>query len=348
MRRERLTNILQKLPHARICVIGDLFLDKWVFIDPQLDEPSLETGLPAHQAVYTRTCPGAAGTVMKDLKALGVGYVSAVSLIGDDGDGFEVLRGLQSRGVDTARVIQSPKVVTPTYFKPLFLGQDGATEGSRVDFKNLHITPAELQDALMNALHAAAAQNDALLAVDQLTLADTGVVTQAVREALASAARGRPGLLVYADSRAFIGRFKDVIIKCNHIEAVRMTLGASLADDGPLAWESVFRALDSLSAQTGREPFVTCGAHGIAFRHGIKNTELPAARQDGPIDVCGAGDACSAGIVSALSVGADYREAAFLGMLASGVTVRKLGETGEASPEEIIQLYDEQFAQEAT
>jgi len=201
---------------------------------------------------------------------------------------------------------------------------------------------------LITALHEAAAQNDALLAVDQLTLANTGVITDSVREALASAARGRPGLLVYADSRAFIGRFRDVTIKCNHIEAVRMTLGASLAEDGPLGWDRVFHALDSLSAQTGRKPFVTCGAHGIAFRHGTKNTALPAARQDGPIDVCGAGDACSAAIVSALSVGADYREAAFLGMLASGVTVRKLGETGEASPEEIMSLYDEQFAQEVT
>jgi len=343
MRKERLAKLLADFSKARIVVIGDLFLDKWVFIDPALDEPSLETGLTAYQAAYTRVCPGAAGTVMNDLRALGVGTVSAVSLMGDDGDGFEVLRGLQQRGVDVSRVIKSPQLVTPTYLKPMFMKNGGAEEHNRIDFKNRSATAPELQKALIAALREAAKNADAVLALDQLTEENTGVITKAVRDELAAIARENPSLIVYADSRAFISLFKDMTVKCNNMEAERMALGLPEGEDRTFDWERVYQAMDIMTAQTGRSPFITCGAHGIAFRLEGKNASVPAARQHGAIDVCGAGDACSAGIVSALSVGANNREAAFLAMLAAGVTVRKLGETGDASPAEIMGLYDEQF-----
>ena len=75
--------------------------------------------------------------------------------------------------------------------------------------------------------------------------------------------------------------------------------------------------------------------------NGVKQI-VPAVRQPGPIDICGAGDACSAGLVSALCAGASFTEAAEVGNLSSGVTVRKLGQTGTASQAEMLSLYDEQ------
>ena len=72
---------------------------------------------------------------------------------------------------------------------------------------------------------------------------------------------------------------------------------------------------------------------------------LPAARHTCPIDICGAGDACTAGLVSALAAGASYPEAAFIGNLASGVTVRQIGRTGTATREAMLSLYDEQFGE---
>ena len=62
--------ILARLPGLTIGVLGDLFLDRYLDIDPALTEPSIETGLDAYQVVRVRSSPGAAGTVINNLVAL--------------------------------------------------------------------------------------------------------------------------------------------------------------------------------------------------------------------------------------------------------------------------------------
>src|SRR5205085_4655548 len=112
---DRLEEILGRLPALRILVLGDFFLDKYLVTDPSLSEPSLETGLEARQVVEVRCGPGAAGTVTNNLAALGVGQITAVSVIGDDGEGFELLKGLNATRVDTVGIISDPRRFTPTY-----------------------------------------------------------------------------------------------------------------------------------------------------------------------------------------------------------------------------------------
>jgi len=343
MKRERLTELLAGIAVARICVIGDLFLDKHAFIDPSLDEPSLETGLAAHQVVYTRKTPGAAGTVLNNLAALGVGAVSVVSMVGDDGEGYEVLRGLNQRGINTDGVIKSADIVTPTYFKPMFIQPNGAAvEGNRLDFKNINETPARLTQALIGLIREASLNADAVIALDQLTDANKGVITDTMRDELAAIANERPALIMYADSRAFIQQFRRMTLKCNDKEAARIVAPDSTGDE-TFSADITAKALKELEKRAGRPPFISCGANGVMCLQNGEAILVPAARQTGPIDICGAGDACSAGIVSALCAGADNTEAAFMGNLAAGVTVRKLGETGTASPREILALFDEQF-----
>lgn len=343
MRRERLLALLEGMRGARVAVIGDLFLDQWVYIDRSLDEPSLETGLTAYQVARMRCAPGAAGTVLSNLAALGIGHCVAISLIGEDGHGFELLRALKRRGIDTTHVLRDPSRVTPTYCKPMFLATDDspAAEGHRLDFKNLTPTPPALEQALLSRLDPIADEVDAIVVLDQLTAANTGVITRTVREALSRIAQAHPSLLVYADSRAYIREFRHITVKCNDIEAT-----GHPPDQFSAA--AVFAAIGALALQNHRAPFITCGPQGVACMDAHGHTSLlRAARQSGPIDVCGAGDACSAGIVGALCAGASAVEAAFVGNLTSGVTVRKLGDTGTASPQEVMALYDEQFAQEA-
>ena len=95
----RLESLLSRFAGLSIMVIGDFFLDKYLVLDPALDEPSLETGLAARQAVARRCMPGAAGTVMANLHALGVGDLRAVGVTGDDGEGYELRQGLAAMGV---------------------------------------------------------------------------------------------------------------------------------------------------------------------------------------------------------------------------------------------------------
>src|ERR1700740_2893771 len=101
--------VLRRLPSLTIGVVGDLFLDRYLDLDASLPEPSLETGLDAYQVVGVRSYPGAAGTVINNLAALGVKRVYPISVIGDDGEGYELLRALdQLEVVDRTWILQAP------------------------------------------------------------------------------------------------------------------------------------------------------------------------------------------------------------------------------------------------
>src|SRR2546428_3634346 len=93
-----LEQILARIPGLCIGVLGDLFLDRYLDIDAALTERSVETGLDAYQVVRVRSYPGAAGTVINNLAALGVKQICAVSVLGDDGEGYELLQALAKLG----------------------------------------------------------------------------------------------------------------------------------------------------------------------------------------------------------------------------------------------------------
>src|SRR5881392_1652525 len=94
-------DVLGRLPRLTVGVVGDLFLDRYLDLDGTLTEPSLETGLDAYQVVRVRPSPGAAGTVINNLVALGVGRVCPVAVLGDDGEGYELRRALDTlKGVE--------------------------------------------------------------------------------------------------------------------------------------------------------------------------------------------------------------------------------------------------------
>ena len=151
--RARLAEILAGFEDTRVLVVGDYFLDKYLDIDRSLAEISLETGLEAHQVVRVRCSPGAAGTVVSNLRALKV-QVSALGAIGDDGEGYELLRGLQSQGVETAPLLRLGDYYTPTYTKPMMHEADGRIhELSRLDIKNRSPLATSLEDALIERLN---------------------------------------------------------------------------------------------------------------------------------------------------------------------------------------------------
>src|SRR5207244_4644460 len=89
-------DILTRIPNLTIGVLGDLFLDRYLDLDAALTEPSVETGLDAYQVTRVRSYAGAAGTVINNLAALGVGRILPVSVIGEDGEGFELKQALKA------------------------------------------------------------------------------------------------------------------------------------------------------------------------------------------------------------------------------------------------------------
>ena len=73
MNAERILRDIQKL---EVLVMGDMCLDRWCYYDPELIEPSRETGIPRIPVVRAEVTPGAAGTIANNLVSLGVRKVS--------------------------------------------------------------------------------------------------------------------------------------------------------------------------------------------------------------------------------------------------------------------------------
>lgn len=340
MNLERLDALLARFPDLTILVIGDFFLDKYLLIDRSRAEVSLETGLEAHQVVEVRASPGAAGTVASNLRALGVNVV-AVSVVGDDGEGFELLRGLDARGVDVAGLVIRPDRFTPTYTKPMLREADGREhEINRLDIKNRTPLPEDAEDEVIRRLRGLMPQVHGVIIADQVTEEDCGVITENVREELMALAQTYPMVAFTADSRARIGLYHDIILKPNAREALLAVGQPVTADPDPVADRAQIEAAGQQLYRRGGQPvFLTLGGAGILVFHQDGPTLVPAARVSGPIDIVGAGDAALAGLTSALCAGATVPEAAEVACLAAGVTIQQIGTTGTASRRQILELH---------
>ena len=182
---KRLEELLANYPTVRIALVGDFFLDKYLDCDRRLSEVSLETGLEAFQVVRVRCYPGAAGTVAANLKALEVGTVYAVGWMGDDGEGYELWRGLERMGVDTTFLFVRSDLLTPTYTKPMKRELDGTIlELNRLDIRNRRPLPDDLQTQILQAVEKLLPEVHAVIVADQVPERNWGVITDRVRTTL--------------------------------------------------------------------------------------------------------------------------------------------------------------------
>src|SRR2546428_4668974 len=134
----RFDQLSSRYAKLRVAVVGDFCLDRYLEIDPGKREISIEAGLPVHNVVQVRSQPGAAGTILNNLVALGIQRLVPVGFCGADGEGYELRRALASRpGVDLQHFIETDQRRTFTYCKPLVLhpGKPPA-ELNRLDSKN--------------------------------------------------------------------------------------------------------------------------------------------------------------------------------------------------------------------
>jgi len=328
----RLAELIGRFGSRRIAVVGDFFLDKYLDVDPALGEVSVETGKTAHQVVGVRCSPGAAGTVVGNLAALGAGALHAVGLTGDDGEGYDLRRRLRDLGCSTDHLHADPARRTPTYLKPRDASDPTlAGEHSRYDTKNRTRTPDALQRKIVESLDRLLPEVDAVAIMDQVEEEDCGAVARAVREALAGHARRFPKVTFWADSRRRIREFRGVIIKPNQFEAVGR--GNPLPGE-EVGLDELEAAVRRLRAAAGAPVVATRGPRGMAVSD-PEWTLIPGVAVEGEIDPTGAGDSASAGAVIALCAGASLPEAALVGNLVASITVQQIGTTGTARPDEL-------------
>lgn len=334
MDKENILSVLKDDYVPRIVVFGDFCLDKYLYIDANKDELSVETDLVAYQVTHKKLYPGAAGTIMNNLIALGA-EVSCVGIVGTDGEGYELLKLLEKAGAETEGIVVSDERATCTYTKPMRCENGKERELNRLDFKNFTLTPVEIQVELIENLKKQIKDADAVIICDQFAEEGFSSVTSYVRDELNQLAEEEDKVLFYADSRAHIDKFNNMIIKCNHKELSKIFN----LDENEVSEAVIFKCAEKLSQYTDHAVYITAAERGCMVYDGNSHI-VPAFKVEGEIDVVGAGDACNAGIVYALSKGLGYAEAALVGNAASSLVLKQIGVTGSAKIADVIKVIE--------
>ncbi len=326
MNQTRFSEIAAQFQRLRIALVGDFCLDRYLEIDPRHTETSIETGLPVHNVTRVRAQPGAAGTVLSNLVALGVGKIDLVGFCGDDGEGYELRRELKKlRGVSLEHFFTTSQRRTFTYCKPLIIksGQP-PRELNRLDSKNGSPTPKSVESKLVLSLQTLGKQVDAIVVMDQVDVADTGVVTARLLDELKKIPREIP---VIADSRRGLGGFPPTIFKMNAVELAALT-GNTEFDD----IQRVESAAIEIARRNQEPVVVTMAEQGLIGATTDGQTfHVPALPTNDEIDIVGAGDSVTSAVTAALACGASIHEALQIASIASSIVIHQLGTTGSAS-----------------
>jgi bifunctional ADP-heptose synthase (sugar kinase/adenylyltransferase) len=210
-------------------------------------------------------------------------------------------------------------------------------EIERQDIKNRTPMPSELEDEIIERLKSLLPNVHGVIIADQMQERNCGVITDRVREELAALGAQCPDKIIYADSRMRIGEFRNVIIKPNRHEAIK----AVHPDyEGTISRALAEQCGRQLVERTGRPVFLTMSEDGILVLSKDGCEHVPIVPVTGEIDIVGAGDSVTAGMVSSLCAGATLREAALMGNLVASITIQQIGTTGTASPEQVVARFE--------
>ena len=336
MKPGRFNELTKAYANLRVAVVGDFCLDRYLEIDPARSEVSIETGLEVYNVINVRSQPGGSGTILNNLEALGCGHLFPVGFAGEDGEGYELTRSLaQAQGVDLRHFFQTSDRRTFTYCKPLVLAKGASPrELNRLDSKNLTSTPVSVQERLAKSISELACQVDAMVLLEQVDMADTGVLAGQVFNALRQAQKDYPKLLILADSRRGFAHFPNIALKMNRDEFTAMT---GVSTDQSV--DALGQAIEQLANDRGHAVFVSLSEEGIlGALPGIAAEHVSGLTCRGEIDIVGAGDAVMANLALALASGATAVEAMRLAMAAASVVIHQLGTTGVASIEDLAPL----------
>ncbi len=327
--REKLEDIFVKIKKVKAALLGDICLDVYWQADMTKSELSRETPHFPLPVVKERMSPGGGGNAAANIAALQPESIKVLGVVGRDWRGDALVKKLQEAGTDTGSIVVSETAGTNAYCKPIRKGISSVEyEDPRLDFNNYEELPRGDEVKLLEALEQCAGRIDVLCVSDQLPY---GCITQEVRNKLLSLAKA--GLKVVVDSRDRINLYTHAILKPNEVEGTR----AVYKDGQPssMKLEDYFDTARVLAKRNQSKVCMTMGPKGCVYADSQTAIHIPSHDVKPPIDFCGAGDTFLSAFSCAIAAGAEPWEAASFANLAADVTIKKLGVTGTASPEEI-------------
>ncbi len=316
MDRGRFAGIAAGFGAARVVVVGDLMLDRYVA--GPADRVSPEAPVPVVRVEREWDAVGGAANVAANVRALGA-RCDVIGVLGRDAPGEAVEAALIEPGAGS-RCVRDGSRATTVKTRVLARGQQVV----RID----HEECAPVAGAVAAEL---AAHIDAVLpGADALVLADydKGALTPSlIRHALAAAAADSVPVVADPKRRNFFAYRGATVFKPNRTELESALSEPARPDDDD--W------LEAARARAGCDHLLlTLGAGGMVLVSPGRPTRRVAARARAVYDVSGAGDTVAAVVAVALGAGARLEDAVETAAAAAAAGVAKVG-VATVSPDEI-------------
>jgi D-beta-D-heptose 7-phosphate kinase/D-beta-D-heptose 1-phosphate adenosyltransferase len=308
----------ERFHEARVLVVGDLFLDLFVYGGAERISP--EAPVPVLRKGSDMTMLGGAGNVVANIATLG-GQAHLVAAVGADQAAEQVHGLLNGLGVATDGLVMVEH--RPTATKTRFIAQH--QQVLRVDNEIVGPLNAAENDMLMEAV-ARALPNCGVVVVSDYA---KGVLMAEQAEKIIAMARAA-GLPIVTDPRgADWSPYRGSSYITPNRRELDLASGAVVRGDAAIA-----AAANALIARHDLKGLVvTRSEEGMSVITPEASDHISARARE-VFDVSGAGDTVVAVLALGLASGLDVRAAAHLANAAAGVVVGKLG-TAQVSPDEL-------------
>ena len=315
-----LASVVRSFHAARILVIGDVILDRYV--TGSVARMSPEAPIPVLRPSENRCTLGGAANVALNIATLG-GQATLIGVIGTDSAGDEIERLVRDTAGVTCALVRSPG--RPTTAKTRFM--TGSHQLLRLDEE----TTAPLDQAgLMGVMQAVETCIDGVTVV---VLSDyaKGVLCDGVLDAVLACAT-QAGKIVIADpKRPDFAAYRGATILTPNEHEVRVATRIEADHDA----EADRAGRVALAATDGQAVLVTRSAKGLTLVcRDQEALHLPTRARE-VADVSGAGDTLVAALAVGLGAGAGLPEAAMLANATAGISVGKPG-TATVSRQELL------------
>jgi rfaE bifunctional protein kinase chain/domain len=298
----------QKVPV--ILVIGDLMIDHYIWGNATRLSP--EAPVPIVHVKNESTTLGGAGNVVQNLVSLGAN-VSIAGVIGDDADGANLIKILESEAVKTDNIVKDS--TRPTTVKTRVLA--GSHQLVRIDREVNDAITIDLEDELISKLSNNIEQADIILLSDYNKGLLSPTLTQRI---IKLAAQHNKKVIIDPKGLNYEKYAGSFLIKPNRkelAEAAKVEKIDSITD--------VEDAAKSIFAQTNTEYLiVTLSEEGMAIVTPQSSKLLPVKATE-VFDVTGAGDTVIATIAYFIASGLTVNEACELANHAAAIVIRHIG-----------------------
>ena len=320
MDRKIVESLFQNIGTINCLVVGDLMLDEYLWGKAERISP--EAPVQVVDIVREEFRIGGAGNVVNNLAALGA-HVEVCSVVGDDENGYSLLKEFNSRNLPTGAIFRDSGRRTSRKTRVVAANQQIV----RIDRESREQISSEMEHNVCRWTSDNIRRFHAVLLSDYLK----GVLTPRVLASVISTARAA-GIPVLVDPKGGdYTRYQGATILTPNRKEAEAASGIPIKDDASLA-----HAARIIMDTAGIEHLlITRSEAGMSLFSGTTAVvHIPTVARE-VFDVSGAGDTVLATLAIGTAAGLDIAEAARLANIAAGIAVGKLG-TSTVSAAEII------------